>query len=140
MQRLLNPVPQFHDASGRLIDGGNVYVGVAGQDPEPAPSTCFWDAALTIDAEQPLRTLGGYIVNGTTPANVFIDADDYSMRLADSSDVQVFYSRSVYVDTSAFQPRDSDLDAIAALTTNPFGRVIARTRRSGRPEGRNRLP
>lgn len=124
MQKLFNPVPTFLDTNGRLLDGGKIYVGVAGGDPVTSPVDCFWDEALTIPAAQPIRTIGGLIVNGATPAPVFTGAADYSMRLADANDVQIFYSKSVFVDTSSFQPRDVDLDAIAALSTTPYGRAL----------------
>jgi hypothetical protein len=45
-------------------------------EPEPdqtAPVTVYWDAAGTIPAAQPLRTVNGYIMRGGTPANVFFD-------------------------------------------------------------------
>lgn len=124
MLRLSNPIPVFFDASGKPLDGGKIYVGAAGSDPETSPVDCYWDSALTIPATQPLRTLGGLIVNGTTPANVFIDASDYAIKVADSNGAQIDYSASVYIDTSSFQPRDSDLDAIAALSTTAFGRAL----------------
>lgn len=124
MLRLSNPVPLYLDANGRLIDGGKIYVGVAGADPATSPVQCYWDSGLTIPAAQPLRTIGGPIVNGAIPANVFVAASDYSMRLADENDVQVFYSPSAYIDSTSFQPRDSDLDAISALSTTAFGRNL----------------
>jgi hypothetical protein len=124
MQKLGNPVPLFLDTSGALMDGGRIYVGVVNGDPEADPIDLFWDKELAIPAAQPLRTIGGLIVNGTTPATVFMAEADYSMRVTDAQDVLVFYSPSVYTNTSGFQPVDSDLTAIAALATTPFGRNL----------------
>lgn len=124
MQKLGNPVPIFLDTTGALMDGGRLYVGVVDGDPESDPIDLFWDASLTIPAPQPLRTIGGLIVNGTTPAAVFMAEDDYSMRVTDAQDVLVFYSPSVYTNTSGFQPLDSDLTAIAALGTTSYGRAL----------------
>lgn len=124
MQRLANPIPVFLDLNGRLIDGGKVYVGVVGDDPETDPVDVYWDPELTNVAAQPLRTIGGMIVNGTTPANVFVAENDYSMRLRDANNVQVFYSPSVFIDTDQFQPRDADLTAIADQGTTAYGRGL----------------
>jgi hypothetical protein len=90
MQKLNNPVPYYLDVSGALIDGGYIYVGIANGDPETDPVALFWDDALTIPADQPLRTIGGMVVNGVTPATVFLDQDDYAMRLRDNNGSQVF--------------------------------------------------
>jgi hypothetical protein len=124
MQKLGNPVPLFLDATGRLLDGGKIFVGVQDGDPETNPIATFFDSALTIPAAQPIRTLGGFIVNGVNPASVFIAEEDYSMRVYDSLDNLVEYSPSVFAPGASFQPLDPDLTAIAALTTQPYGRSL----------------
>lgn len=124
MQKLGNPVPLFLDARGALLDAGHIYVGVADGDPEVSPIDTFWDADLTIPATQPLRTLGGMIINGVTPAAVFIEEDDFSMRVTDAFDTQVFYSPSVFTATDTFQPVNANLTAISALATTAYGRTL----------------
>lgn len=126
MQRLSNPFPFWRDASGAAMDGGYLYVGVVDGNPETDPLDLFWDADLTIPALQPLRTIGGYIINPTTfaPATPFMDEDDFSIRVEDSNHSQVFYSPSVYVDTDAFQPQSATLDALSPLSTTTFGRNL----------------
>ena len=127
MQRLVNPFPLFLDLRGALLDGGYIYVGTADADPEVSPITVYFDADLTIVAQQPLRTRGGFIVNGANPAFVFVDADDYSMRTRDADGNLVSYAPSA-VETGgtpvAYQPLDDDLTAIAALATTAFGRSL----------------
>lgn len=124
MQKLGNPVPTFLDTTGALLDGGRIYVGAVNSDPESSPLNLFWDESLTIPAAQPLRTLGGYIVNGAAPGSVFFAEDDFAMRVSDTNDAQIFYSPSIYTSTSSFQPLDTDLTAIAALSTTAFGRAL----------------
>lgn len=119
-----NPQPTFIDARGALSDGGYIYVGVANGDPETNPINVYWDSGLTQLASQPLRTVGGHVVNGAIPSRVFTAGTDYSMRLRDSDGSQVFYSPSVFNPGNAYQPIDSDLTAIAALGTTPFGRSL----------------
>lgn len=123
-QRINNPFPMFLDTNGDLLFGGKVYIGVAGQDPETNPLAVYLDEALTDAAEQPLRTYGGLIHNGDSPAFVFADGDDYSIRVRDQDDTVVFYVPSIKVTGQQFQPLDSDLTAIAALATTAYGRGL----------------
>ena len=124
-QAINNPFPYWLDLSGDLLDGGSIYVGVANADPEVSDITAYWDEALTIIAEQPLRTRGGRIVNGSgNPARVFVAEDDYSIRSRDFDGNQVDYVASTLIDATAFQPLDSDLTAIAALATTSYGRAL----------------
>lgn len=124
MQKIGNPTPLFFDLTRRPMDGGKIYVGIPDGDPVTDPIDVFWDSDLTIPAVQPLRTIGGYIVNGTTPALAFIDEADYSMRVLDSADTLVEYSPSVFTDASAFQPSSAELTLLAALSSTAFGRSL----------------
>lgn len=124
MQKLSNPIPLFLDARGMLLDGGQIYVGQPNADPQTNPVTVYWDSALTIAAEQPLRTVGGRIVNGAVPSSVFLAGDDYSMRILDYAGALVDYSPSVYASTDAFQPASPTLTLLAALSTTTFGRSL----------------
>ena len=124
MQKVGNPIPLFLDARGTLMDGGNIYVGVANGDPLSDPISAYWDAARTIVAAQPLRTIGGRIVNGVNPASVFVGEDDYSLRIEDANGVLVDYSPSVFLAGVSYQPLDSDLTAIASAGTSDYGRAL----------------
>lgn len=79
-------------ATGIGLNAGKVYIGVAGQDPEVYPVQVWWDANQSQPAVQPLRTLGGYIVNNGTPATAYV-AVDYSMRVRDRFDSLISYSQ-----------------------------------------------
>ncbi len=124
MTRLTNPQPLFLDARGALLDAGFIYVGVANADPESQPIATFWDVALTIPAAQPLSTLGGVIVNGATPAQVFFSEQNYSLRIDDADGLLVRYDPTAFTVNSQFQPLDADLTAIAALATTEYGRAL----------------
>lgn len=121
MTKLSNPIPLFLDTRGSLMDGGHVYVGVANADPQTSPLNLFWDAAMTITALQPLRTIGGRIVNDVTPASVFFAAVDFSMRITDVNGVLCDYSPTVFASTSSFQPLDSDLTTISGQANQAYG-------------------
>ena len=124
MTRLTNPQPLFLNARGDLLDAGMIYVGVANADPQDQPLAVFFDAARTIPAMQPLRTLGGKIVNGATPVPIFVAEPDYSLRVLDADGGLVSYDPTSYPIGADYQPVDTDLTAIAALGTTEFGRSL----------------
>jgi hypothetical protein len=127
MTKVTNPSPLFLDGRGALLDAGYIYIGQPNVDPEIVANqlALFWDKEKTIQAPQPLRTLGGIIVNGQNPAFVFLVEANYSMTIRDADNVLVVYIPSA-ADTgdpaTSYQPLDADLTAIAALTTTAYGR------------------
>lgn len=120
MQKVRNPIPLFLDITGRLMDGGKIYIGVADGDPQTDPIDTFWDHALTVPATQPIRTVGGQIVNGVSPAAVFVAEDDFSIRILDQLDNLVDYSASNF-DGINFQPLDADLTTISGQANTAYG-------------------
>jgi len=84
-----SPFEVFLDRDGTPLEGGKVYIGTVGQNPETNPINVFWDSALTIPAAQPIRTSGGYPYLSGTPARVFV-SDDYSITVKDRNDALVF--------------------------------------------------
>lgn len=125
MTKLTNPTPLWLNARGTLLDAGKIYVGVANGDPENQPIQLYWDPERTLPAQQPLKTLGGYIVNdNNAPAFVFFAETDYSIRVRDADGNLISYVPSLYAQNVQYQPLDSDLTAIAALTTTDYGRNL----------------
>ena len=124
--KVTNPTPTFQDARGLLLDGGQVFVGVANGDPRQQPLTLYSDRQLTQALAQPVRTVGGYLVSQADMVEVFLQADDYSMLVLDHRGAQVFYNPSLYANSTvgASQPLDSDLTAISAQGTNEYGRGL----------------
>jgi len=129
MTKVVNPLPLYLDGRGFLLDAGYIYVGAANTNPETPANRLqlFWDNALTIQAAQPLRTLGGVVVNGQNPALVFLAEANYSMTVKDADGVLVQNIPSA-ADTGgaavSYQPLDADLTAIAALATTAYGRGL----------------
>lgn len=77
------PYPIYKDNNGLPLNNGYIYIGTAGQNPETNPITVYWDAALTIPATQPIRTLGGYPSNRGSAGRLYVNADDYSITTYD---------------------------------------------------------
>lgn len=123
-ERVTNPFPLFLDRAGLPLEGGQVFIGVAGQDPQTSPVTVYADATLATALPQPIRTIAGLLTSQGARINVYVAADDYSIRVRDQAEAEVFYTANAVAAQTAYQPADSDLTAIAALTTTPFGRSL----------------
>lgn len=83
MSEIRTPFETFRDTDGTPLDGGYVYIGIENQEPITHPASVFWDAALTIAAAQPIRTIGGYPVRAGAPAQVYV-AGNYSITVKNS--------------------------------------------------------
>jgi hypothetical protein len=112
------PFKTYTGLDGKPLDNGYVYFGEPDQDPITHPVTVYWDAAGTLPAAQPLRTVNGYIMRAGTPANVFYNGL-YSELVRDSKSSQVFYApqSSVFSIASVVQDFIEDLAA-------PLGAVL----------------
>lgn len=84
------PFPVFQDRDGQPLENGYVWIGVANLNPQTNPVVAYYDAALTIVAAQPLRTLNGYISRAGTPAQVYVNGADFSILVQDSKGSMVY--------------------------------------------------
>lgn len=84
------PYPVFYDRDGQPIDNGNIYIGVANLDPVTNPLQVYYDEALTITASQPLKTSNGYVYRNGTPAQLYVDAVNFSILVNDSKNLLVY--------------------------------------------------
>jgi hypothetical protein len=75
--------PIFTETDGLPLENGYIWIGAANLDPQGNPINVYWDAALTIPAGQPIRTLNGYPSRSGTPARIYVNSD-YSIRVQDS--------------------------------------------------------
>lgn len=108
------PFPVFFSRSGKPLENGYVYFGIAGLNPLTDPKTVYWDAELTQPAAQPIRTMGGYPIRNGTPAQVFVDAR-YSLLVNDSKGALVYYveTQIPYVDGETLTNGDAVTDYFA---------------------------
>jgi hypothetical protein len=122
--RINNPFPYFYDKRGLPLDGGTLYLGADGVDPELTPGTVWLDSALTVVAPQPISVIGGIACHDGNPAQFYITGPSFSIRTRQDDGAEVFYEPSAIISNTAYQPLDSDLTAIAALTTTAYGRSL----------------
>lgn len=81
--------PIFTDIDGQPLEDGYVWIGAANLDPQTNPINVYWDAALTLPAAQPIRTLAGYPANSGTPARLYVNSD-YSIRVMNKNGSSVY--------------------------------------------------
>jgi hypothetical protein len=87
------PFPLFTDTAGAPVDAGYIYIGTANTDPVQNPIAVFFDAALSVPAAQPIRTIGGYPARNGSAAALFCGSN-YSISVRDKNGVEVFTSAS----------------------------------------------
>ena len=92
------PFPIFSDSDGTALENGYIWIGTTNLNPIVNPISVYWDAALTVAAVQPIRTLAGYPSNSGTPARLYVNSD-YSIQVLDSNGSVVY---SVPAATEAF--------------------------------------
>lgn len=68
------PFPIFTESDGLPLENGYIWIGAAFLPPQTNPIQVYWDAALTVQATQPIRTLGGYPSRNGTPARLYVNA------------------------------------------------------------------
>jgi hypothetical protein len=83
--------PIFTDIDGQPLENGYIWIGTANLDPQTNPINVYWDAALTISATQPIRTLAGYPSRSGTPARLYVNSD-YSIRVQNRNGSLVYSS------------------------------------------------
>lgn len=81
--------PIFTDIDGQPLENGYIWIGIANLDPQTNPVQVYWDAALTLPAAQPIRTLAGYPANSGTPARLYVNSD-YSIRVMNKNGSTVY--------------------------------------------------
>ena len=81
--------PIFTDIDGQPLENGYVWIGAANLDPQTNPINVYWDAALTIAAPQPIRTLAGYPSRSGTPARLYVNSN-YSIRVQNRNGSMVY--------------------------------------------------
>jgi hypothetical protein len=84
------PFPVFQGRDGQPLENGYVWIGQANLNPQTNPVVAYFDAALTIPAPQPLRTLNGYISRAGTPAQIYVDGANFSILVQDSKGSMVY--------------------------------------------------
>lgn len=90
---ITQPMPLYTNGRGAMLDGGKLYFGVVGANPETAPQTVWWDEGMTQPAAQPVRTAGGIPIRNGSPALLYTNSD-FSLTVKDEWERLVLYRGS----------------------------------------------
>jgi hypothetical protein len=119
------PYPIFSEKDGLPLENGYIWLGVANLDPQTNPVNVYWDAALTISAVQPIRTLAGYPSNSGTPARLYVNGN-YSIRVLNKNGSLVYNAAEA---TDRYSGVVVDVDAndvqFQQIGTNAIQRTVA---------------
>lgn len=127
MTQIVAPFQQFFDLDGGPLNNGYIYIGTAGANPITSAITLYWDAAFSLPAVQPLRTVNGYISRSGTPAIVYTTEDNYSLLVRNSKQETVYSILQAFPtegDTNFYVNTIADLRALTlSISTGAVVRV-----------------
>jgi hypothetical protein len=133
-QSISPPFTIYQDIDGQPLESGMIYIGTAGLNAITNQIPVYWDVAMTISASQPLRTKGGYLVNGGSPGTIYVNADDYSISVNNKHNTTVTSSANVMLrDSSSLNIEDFGAltTASAAINTAAIHAAIAAANAQG---------
>jgi hypothetical protein len=110
------PFPVFQGRDGQPLKNGYIWIGEPNLNPQTNPVVAYYDAALTIVAPQPLRTLNGYVSRAGTPAQIYVDAVNFSILVQDSKGSMVYNfpeGTGISPDASGIQYTPAGVGAVA---------------------------
>lgn len=108
------PYPAFAGADGEPLENGYIWIGTVNLSPQVNPIAVYWDAANTIAAPQPIRTLNGYPSRNGTPARFYV-ASDYSIQVLDSKGSVVYTSLNDNLSGDGFVASNATGDGVQTI-------------------------
>lgn len=80
MTQIATAFPIFNDIDGQPLEAGYIWIGNQNLDPVTNQRPVYWDSAFTQPATQPIRTRGGYPLNGVTIGQLYT-TPNYSIKV-----------------------------------------------------------
>jgi hypothetical protein len=80
MTTISTAFPIFNDIDGQPLEAGYVWIGQPNLDPVTNQRQVYWDQAFTQPATQPIRTRGGYPLNGVAIGQLYT-TPNYSIKV-----------------------------------------------------------
>ena len=126
------PYPVFPDLDGQPLEDGYIWIGTAGMNPISNPIVVYWDAALTLPAGQPIRTIGGFPARAGTPARLYAGSD-YSIQVQNKNGSVVYSAPAATERYNAVIVSVKDFGAVGNGVANDTAAfTAARTASNGR--------
>lgn len=111
--RVSTPFPVFNDKDGSPLSGGSIFIGEQYKNPIASPIQIFYDSSLQVPAEQPVRTMNGYVVKNGSVREIFSSEPIVSIAVKNKKGELVWSSPSVNlnpgVTTSAVIDQESGM-------------------------------
>jgi hypothetical protein len=119
------PYPAFAGADGQPLDNGYIWIGTVNLNPVVNPIAVYWDAALTISAVQPIRTLNGYPSYQGTPSRFYAESN-YSIQVLDNKGSVVYTSLNdnISSESEVTNATGNGVQTIFPVTFSPFAIYI----------------
>lgn len=108
------PYPAFAGTDGQPLENGYIWIGAVNLSPQVNPIAVYWDAANTIAATLPIRTLNGYPSRNGTPARFYV-ASDYSIQVMDSKGSVVYTSLNDNLSGDGFVASNATGDGVQTI-------------------------
>lgn len=93
--RVSTPFPVFNDKDGSPLSGGSIFIGEQYKNPIASPIQIFYDSSLQVPAEQPVRTINGYVVKNGSVREIFSSEPIVSIVVKNKKGELVWSSPSV---------------------------------------------
>lgn len=93
--RVSTPFPVYNDTDGTSLDAGFIFIGGVNSNPINNPIAIFYDAELTMPAENPARTRNGYIVKNGAARQLFCAEPIISILVQNKRKENVWNAASV---------------------------------------------
>lgn len=93
--RVSTPFPVFNDKDGSPLSGGSIFIGEQYKNPIASPIQIFYDSSLQVPAEQPVRTMNGYVVKNGSVREIFSSEPIVSIAVKNKKGELVWSSPSV---------------------------------------------
>ena len=122
---IVSPFPVFNDLDGTPLEAGYIYIGTANLNPEASPVNVFWDAACTIPAAQPIRTVGGFASRNGSPSTAYTLASPYSITVRNKNHVFVYSSLSEQIPGSQVSFIQTGTGAVTRNMQDKAGEILS---------------
>lgn len=93
--RISTPFPIFNDKDGSPLDAGFIYFGELNKSPLTSPIAIFYDSALTMPVENPVRTQNGFVSKNGFLRQVFCAEPVISIQVQNKQKEIVWSSGSI---------------------------------------------
>ncbi len=122
------PYDVYQDTDGKPLEDAYIYIGVAGLNPETNLITPYWDLGDgdRVEAEQPIRTIGGFPALNGSPGRLYVEEGDYSILVRDKklalvySTLHVLYASVSLVTPPTFEDNVADMVANESLNVGAW--------------------